>query len=316
MRGIKTGKRIAACLLAVVLTAGMLAGCGGGGSLAGGGADKTTDREETAQGEEQETGMGRYVEKDVELNGSALTDWNSRLFRQEDGSFLLADNSGFILRSTDNGASWTREDVPWLARMKEENKYILTMAIGRDGTAAVVWTEPEEGTGDSGNGVQLKMDMQLTVVKPDGTEIPAEIKLEADDMWVNSVTISDEGRIIVSTLGSNLYEVNMDGSSSKFLNVAEGSPSLVRFHGDLMLMDGWGWDTPILYDMEEKTYIEDEVLTAFVRENYGSRDSSSGRSYDLFLVAGEDDAIYLAGQTGVYRHVLGGSPWNRLWTGA
>ena len=316
MRGIKTGKKVAACLIAVALAVGMLAGCGGGGSSDSGGADRTTDREAETQGEEQETGMGRYVEKDVELNGSALTDWNSRLFRQEDGSFLLADNSGFILRSVDNGASWTREDVSWLAKMKEENKYILTMAIGLDGTAAVVWTEPEEGTEDSGNGVQLKMDMQLTLVKPDGTEIPAEIKLEADDMWVNSVSISDKGRIIVSTLGSNLYEVNMDGSSSKFLNVGEGSPSLVRFQGDLMLMDGWGWDTPILYDMEEKTYIEDEVLTEFVRENYGSRDSSSGRSYDLFLTAGDDEAIYLAGQTGVYRHVLGGSVMEQVMDGS
>ena len=133
--------------------------------------------------------MGRYVEKDVELNGSVLTDWNSRLFKQEDGSLLLADNSGFILRSTDNGASFTKADVQWLDKMKAENKYILTMAIGLDGTAAVVWTEPEEGTEDSGNGVQLKMDMQLTLIKPDGTEIPVEMKLGEDEWWLSLIHI-------------------------------------------------------------------------------------------------------------------------------
>ena len=165
MRGMKTGKRIAACLLAFALAAGMLSGCGtkGGTDCGGGTTDSTTDGGEQ-QGGNQGTAMGRYVEKDVELNGSVLTDWNSRLFKQEDGSLLLADNSGFILRSTDNGASFTKADVQWLDKMKAENKYILTMAIGLDGTAAVVWTEPEEGTEDSGNGVQLKMDMQLTLI--------------------------------------------------------------------------------------------------------------------------------------------------------
>lgn len=122
--------------------------------------------------------MGRYVEKDVDLGGNALTDWNSRLFKQADGSFLLADNSGFVLRSTDGGASWTRENLPWLVKMKEEDKYIRTMAFGLDGTAAVVWTEPEEGSGEDGNGVQLKPDMQLTLVKPDGTQILADVKTE------------------------------------------------------------------------------------------------------------------------------------------
>ena len=110
MRGRTIGKRLAACLLSVALAAGMLAGCGGKGSTEAGigeskdGTDAGTD--------EQGTAMGRYVEKDVELNGSALTDWNSRLFKQADGSYLLADNSGFVLRSTDNGESWTKENLP------------------------------------------------------------------------------------------------------------------------------------------------------------------------------------------------------------
>lgn len=316
MRGIKTGKRIAACLMAVALTAGMLAGCGGGGSSDGGGANGTTDREEGAQGEEQGTGMGRYVEKDVELNGSALTDWNSRLFKQEDGSLLLADNSGFVLRSTDNGASWTKADVPWLAKMKEENKYILTMAIGLDGTAAVVWTEPEEGSEDSGNGVQLKMDMQLTLIKPDGTEIPVKIKLEEDEWWINAVYISDDGRIFATASGANLYEVKEDGSSEKYLTIDGYSIDLVQFHSNLMLLDGYNVDVPVIYDMEAKEYVEDEVLEKFVRENFKERDSYAGKSHDMFLVSGGDDAIYIAGQTGVYRHVLGGSAMEQVIDGS
>lgn len=315
MRRRKAGKRTAgaaACLLAAVLAAGTLAGCGG---IEGGGTSGVTGVEKETE-EEQNKAMGRYVERDVDLGGNGLTDWNSRLFHQEDGSLLLADNSGFVLRSMDNGASWTKEDLAWLARMKEEDKYIYTMAIGPDGTAAVVWTEPEEGSGGEGNGVQLKMEMQLTLVKPDGTELPVEVKLEVDDMWLNGVYISDNGRIFATAAGSHLYEVKEDGSFEKFLTVDGGSLDLVRFHGNMLLMDGFGIDTPLIYDIEKREYIEDEVLAEFVKENFDGRDRYAGRSYDMFLVSGGDDAIYLAGQTGVYRHVLGGTAMEQIIDGS
>lgn len=317
MRSVKTGRKLAACLLAVVLAAGTLTGCGGKTDHTNdGGTSSAPDDEAAAQEDAQGTAMGRYVEKETDLGGNSLTDWNSRVFSMEDGSLLLSDNSGFVLRSKDNGASWVKEELPWLTQMKEENKYIFTMAFGPDQTAAVIWTEPEEGSGGEGNGVQLKMDMQLTIVNPDGTQMPVDIKLEEGDVWVNSVSISNTGRIIVSTLGSNLYEVKEDGSFEKFLTIGEGSPALVRFHGSLILMDGWGYDIPVLYDMEEKEYIEDETLSDFIKENYANRDSSSGRSYDLFLVSGDDDAIYLAGQTGIYRHILGGSAMEQVMDGS
>lgn len=320
MRGMRIGTRITACLLAFVLAAGMLAGCGGKeGAETGGSGDGMTDSTsggEARAGEEQGIAMGRYVEKEVDLGGNSLTDWNGRIFRMADGSLLLSDNSGFVLRSRDNGASWSKEDLPWLTKMKEENKYIYTMAFGSDQTAAVIWTEPEEGTEDSGDGVQLKMDFQITLVKSDNTEIPVDVKLEAEDMMPNSVSFTEEGRIIVATAGSNLYEVSMDGSMEKFLYVDEGSPSLLRFHGDIMIMDGWGWDTPLLYDMAEKTYIEDDVLSDFVEENYADRESNPGDSYDLFVVSGDEESIYLAGQSGVYRHVLGGSVMEQVMDGS
>ena len=313
-------KRIAACLLAMLLTVTTFIGCGTDstqtGSTDNGNTDKAPASGEAAQDETSETAMGRYVEKETDLGDNSLTDWNSRVFPMADGSFLLSDNSGFVLRSQDNGASWVKEDLPWLKQMKEDDKYILTMAFGPDQTAAVIWTEPEENSGEDGNGVHLKMDMQLTIVKPDGTEIPTNIELEPDDLWVNGVCISDTGRIIVSTISSNLYEVKEDGSSEKFLAVADGVPSLVRFHGNIMLLDGAGFSVPLLYDMEEKAYIEDQVLTDFVKENFANRVSNSGRSYEMFLVSGGDDAIYLAGNTGIYRHVLGGSAMEQVVDGS
>ena len=209
MRRIAGNRKISVWLLVAALVFGTLTGCGGAdadGGTAGGAAESGG----AVQEEEQGTAMGRYVERDAELNGNDLTDWNSRVAEMEDGSLFLTDNSGFALRSRDNGASWTEETPAWLAKMKEDGKYIRDMAVGPDGTAAVVWTAPIDEEGEEGNGVQLSMDMQLTVIRPDGTEIQVETKLASDDMWVDSVYVSDTGRILVNAAGSTLYEVKED----------------------------------------------------------------------------------------------------------
>ena len=104
MRRMAGNRKSIVWLLVAALTIGTLVGCGGAdGGTAGGAAGN----EGTAQEEEQGTAIGRYVEKDVELNGNDLTDWNSRVTELEDGSLFLTDNSGFALRSQDNGANWT-----------------------------------------------------------------------------------------------------------------------------------------------------------------------------------------------------------------
>lgn len=304
MRCMGRGKRSVVYLIVGALVAGMLTGCGGddigGTNLDSSGVNNTVSNEEDGQ----RTAMGRYVEQDVSLNGNSLSDWNSRVFRQEDGSLLLAVNSGFVMRSWDNGGSWIGEQIPWLTQLVREGNYILSMAFGPDQTAAVIYTMSlEENTSEN---------IKLLLVKPDNTEIPVDIELTEEDGWLTAVYISDMGRIIVSTLSSNLYEVKGDGSSEKFLTVEEGQPELLQFHGNLMLMDSVGYDMPLIYDMEAKEYIEDDVLADFVKENFSGRDSYVGKSYDMFLLAEGDDVIYLAGQKGVYRHVLGGSAMEQV----
>ncbi|MDE7176185.1 MAG: extracellular solute-binding protein [Lachnospiraceae bacterium] len=314
MRGSGKGKRIAAMLLAAVLLFGTLAGCSGTGSdsgTAGGVAGSAGSTQE----EEQGTAMGRYVEKAAGLNGNSLSDWNSRVTELADGSLFLTDNSGFALQSWDNGGSWIKATPAWLTKMKEDGKYIRDLAVGPDGTAAVVWTVPLEQE-EEGNGVQLSMDMQLTVFKPDGTEMQVEAKLDPEDMWFDSVYISDTGRILVNAAGNTLYEVKEDGSFEKLLRAEEGWPGLFRLHKNLLLLDGTGYEVPLIYDVEAKEYIEDKVLADFVKENFSDRSSSPGRSYDLFLFFGGDDVIYLAGQKGVYRHVLGGSVMEQVIDGS
>lgn len=320
MRQKQTGKKIQGYLLAAVLLTGTLTGCSMGGNPGNTGIDGSLHQTDNdVQDGQQRTAMGRYVEKEVELS-YGLSDFNGRLFQQQDGSLFLVDNSGFVLGSWDDGGTWIEESLPWFTQMTQEGNLIMSMALGDDQTAAVLYCAPEEaGTEDDDNldeevetegtdntGVTGR-DMMLLLVKPDGTQIPVEADLPEEDADFYAVYISDTGRIIASTLSSDLYEIKEDGTCRKFLTVEEGRPELIRFYNNLMFMDGVGYEAPLIYDMEAENYIEDEVLSDFVKENFSERDSFAGKNYDLFLLPVSDEVVYLAGQTGIYRHVLGGA---------
>ena len=316
----QTGKKIQVWLLAAALLTGTLTGCSMGGNPGNTGIDGSLHQDgNDAQDGQQGTAMGRYVEREVELSYS-LSDFNSRLFQQKDGSLFLIDNSGFVLGSWDDGGTWIAESMPWLTQMAQEGNLIMSVALGEDQSAAVIYCAPEEAdmedddnadgeeeTEETDNTDVKDMDMMLLLVKPDGTKIPVEADLPEEDADFYAVYISDTGRIIASTLSSTLYEIKEDGTCRKFLTVEEGRPELVRFYGKLMFMDGVGYEAPLIYDMEAENYIEDKVLSDFVKENFGERDSFTGKNYDLFLLPVSDEVVYLAGQTGIYRHVLGGA---------
>lgn len=302
--------------------------------------------EKAGQSWPADTPLGRYVEETPNLpDGFVVSGVYDRIHKLEDGSLIITEGDGFMLVSKDNGKNWKEDKRPWRTRLKEEGKYIMSTAIGSDNTVAVVWTElleddvqdeaADSGKNDRGGEVDgtegedssedktvgagtvpATLDMKLLVVKPDGTEIAVEAAVEEDDRWINSVYISETGKIIVGTLGSNLYEVTEDYSLKKYLAVAEGRPELIRFHQNLMFMDGWGYKTPLIYDMEAGEYLEDPVLEDFVEENYSDRDSSSEGFYDMFLLSGGDDILYIAGDKGLYRHVLGGGAMEQVIDGS
>lgn len=161
---------------------------------------------------------------------------------------------------------------------------------------------------EEGSGFPVEIDPTLLLILPDNTEIPVEIELTEDDECLYQVYIADNGRIFASVLGSgNLYEVTREGESELFLTLEYGRPETIKFQDDLMVIDGYGYDGLIIYDMEEEEYIEDEVLAEFVNENYADRGFDRGSSNATCFFFGEDNILYFAGAKGLYRHILGGS---------
>lgn len=307
-----------AILLLSVMTISLVSGCGG--QEVNDNGTNTIEAEDTGAGEqgapesEEGVAMGRYLEEVTDLS-EQIVGYQEGLYRLSDGSMVITGEYEDFISSKDNGASWQTDQRDWRTVMLEQKTYIMDFAVGADGTVAVIYDgqdgsgeDVEEAEQDSSDAEDYQLSPVCMIIKPDGTEIPVEISVTEDDIWPVSVWIAENGRIFVTTQGANIYELFEDGSSEKFLTLEEEyRPELVQFLGNQMIIDGYDYDGLLIYDMDQKKYIEDEVLTDFVNENYGNRDWNGSSWYDLYFFPGEEDVLYLAGQKGLYRHVLGGS---------
>ena len=259
-------------------------------------------------GELSSEAMGRYVEEVSDLSGKISGDGN-RLYRLANGNLVISDTWTNFLKTGDDGKIWMTDSRRWRTKMMEDGVYVMNIAIGMDNTVGLIYQADVESEDET----QIVLNPQLLIIKPDNTEIPVDIALTEDDAYLDDVYIAENGRIFVTTRGtSNIYEVKEDGSSDLFLMVEEGHPEFIQFQGNLMVMDAYGYDGLLLYDMEKKEYTEDDTLDDFISENYKDRQYGNMNAYDLFFFFGEEDIIYLAGEKGLYRHVIGGSVMEQL----
>lgn len=318
----RTRSRLFAVGLALIMTAAsMLGGCGNKGviqsdnSVGNSGWDEAgadgSDPSQTSSAEG--TAMGRYLEEVTDLSGT-LSGYRNAIFRRADGTLVLTDPQKQMQISEDNGASWAQDQRQWLDDILQDARYINDYAVGADGTVGILYYMETE----DGEAAESWRDMEYAealIVRADGTEIPVELTVPEEDEGPAHIWISDGGRIFVGTYGSNLYEIMEDGSSRLFLTL-EDSPQIIQFQGNRMILDGYDYDGLLIYDLDAEEYVEDDVLSSFVKENYGDRTFNGGSWYDLYFFPGEDNVLYLAGEKGVYRHVMGGSAMEQIIDGS
>lgn len=267
-------------------------------------SDKAADNAKDTQGHDakqqtEPTAMGRYVETVTDLS-KRLSGFRNRLFRLADGTLIITDALNPFLASKDNGLTWEEDKRDWRTRFLEEERSVMDIAIGADNTVAAIYSD-RDGDGE--------YTEKLLIVEPDGTEIPVEMPMLSDKNHPGKVAITDNGRIFVSITGNDeLYEVKKDGSCDLFLTIQEGMPGFLQFQGNLLVIDGSAYDNPIFYDIEKREYIEDEILADFSKEEYdGGNKFNYDDGYEMYLFPGEEDILYIAGELGLHRHVIGGS---------
>lgn len=280
--------------MCLVLTAVIVltAGCGNHSSGKNNKGAGTQEADSAA-----DTVMGRYVEEEMDLSENLET--VSGMKKLPDGRLIITDRMKGLLISNDNGTSWESESRQWLEE-KLHTAYIMDLQMMPDGTLGIIYDDYEDDEPESA----FNLSPECALVRTDGTVIPVSLSLTEEEMYVSNIWMSDAGRMFVTTLGDNIYEIKEDGSSELFLTI-EDRPMLLKFLGELMLIDGYNFKAPLLYNMEKGEYVKDEALEEFVNDSFGDRQFNGGSWYDLYFFFDEEGICYLAGEKGLYRHVIG-----------
>lgn len=280
-----------------------------------GGCAGNSAKKENFQDKSEETQMGRYVEAERDL--SEVLKNVSGMKRFSDGSIRIVDKASGIQVSKDNGDTWEKESNGWLDD-KLEAAYLMDVQIREDGTIGVIYEDYEKDSAkeDSEEDSAFNLSPDCALIAPDGRVTPVQLSVSEEEMYANRIWLSDQGRIFITTLGDVIYEVSEDGSSKPFLTL-EGRPGQIQFGGNLMLIDGYDFKTPLLYDLEKEEYVEEEGLEEFVSSQYGEdRNFNGGSWYDLLYFFGEDGTLYFAGEKGLHRHVIGEKETEQLIDGS
>lgn len=302
----KKKARIVSVLLMLTMMITLISGCGKDGQSENTNAtaqnDATNMVTEVSSGDGQQSqstepvAMGRYVENVTDMSDK-INGSDNDLYMLEDGTLILTEEGScpFYI-SKDNGESWTEDDWAWHKELMDKKDYVAETAIGADGTVAVIYDDSGED----------EYEPELHVIKPDGSE--TMVTPPDADANPRSIAVTDDGRVFVCYSGrEHLYEVKEDGSCELFLTIQQYRPDFLNTKGKLLIMDGYDYGAPLIYDLEKDEYVEDEVLKDFCSENYSGGNSYGSAWMEVYFFPGEEGVIYIAGKKGLHRHVIGGS---------
>lgn len=128
-------RKCIAIFLAAATVAMFVGGCGAAGGE-GGDSNSSADGSGTGSSDSP-SAMGRYVEEVTDLSDKIFGSGNG-LCQLENGDLLILEKSRELLKSKDNGATWTVDTREWWTKMLNEGVYVLSMAVGPDNTVAML----------------------------------------------------------------------------------------------------------------------------------------------------------------------------------
>lgn len=249
----------------------------------------------TGQGDtEDNSGMGRYVESTV-----LECEYWDRVETQTlaDGQIMFINSmTGRKMVSGDKGTTWEVEESEAFTAFTQEH-YPVSTAIAKDGTLALVCMEKPEGS------EEYVYNLYLYNTDDTTRQIPFE-KPDADS-YLSDVQFDDQGNLYAYASGCRyVYKVDVnEGTAEKLIELQDSCWRMQCVKNILMLVSN---EELFLYDLVKKSFIVDETLNNFVAETFKDL-SWTGAGYVNYSFLGEDNTVYLVGEKGLYRHVIGGS---------
>lgn len=264
------------------------------------GGEKPAVQEEENGGEQA---MGRYLEKEITLPEEMSESSYPKLYLQKmgNGDLILAEQTAGMYISSDNGETWTSKEAPWFRELR--GTYLLHMALGPDGSAAVAYV-PKRGEDEETEETEAEFHPVNFYADPEGNTTVLESP--DGDNYIHRFCFGKDGRLYGYTISGNVYEMDAETGNARKLFGTEGMADYICFTEQYMIdLTSRG---PVFYNMENEMLAdEDKVLEDFIAEHVKDIGSNAD-SYSIVMEQGEQgDVIYFACSGGLYRHVLGGT---------
>ncbi|MDE6221133.1 MAG: carbohydrate ABC transporter substrate-binding protein, partial [Lachnospiraceae bacterium] len=306
--------RLAAFFMAVVLAMAMT-GCNGNKSLDGEHGTFTDGMNEASgQGNSADSnGMGRYVGTTV-YEGKEFYGL-TQMQTLNDGRIMLLNPFAMEKSvSTDGGSTWNIEADETLSAFMEEH-YPAAAAVAKDGTVAFIGLDERE---DSPGGFYSEYDYNLYICNTDDTIRQLPVELPEEDARMRNLAFDEAGNLYVYVYaagGGSIYVIDIhEGTAEKLVQVDNSNETMMECRDNLLMYVTAR--TIFLYDLEKKSFVEDETLERFLEENYESGMLWVGGIYHAYAFLGEGCTIYIVDEKGLYRHTIGGSVVEQVIDGA
>ncbi|MDE7273446.1 MAG: ABC transporter substrate-binding protein [Lachnospiraceae bacterium] len=306
--------RLAAFFMAVVLAMAMT-GCNGNNSLDGEHGTFTDGMNEASgQGNSADSnGMGRYVGTTV-YEGKECYGL-TQMQTLNDGRIMLLNPSAMEKSvSTDGGSTWNIEADETLSAFMEEH-YPAAAAVAKDGTVAFIGLDERE---DSPGGFYSEYDCNLYICSTDDTIRQLPVELPEEDARMRNLAFDEAGNLYVYVYAAgsgSIYVIDIhEGTAEKLVQVDNSNETMMECRDNLLMYVTAR--TIFLYDLEKKSFVEDETLERFLEENYESGMLWVGGNYHAYAFLGEGCTIYIVDEKGLYRHTIGGSVVEQVIDGA
>lgn len=299
----RNGKKILSLVLAGMTCVSIL-GCSGRTleSLEGKQDSTITNIISDNQNETITTGMGRYIEKTVlELDAYRP----GKMQKLSDDSLVYFDMLNKYI-SKDHGETWNIVETDWIYQLAAEH-YFLNSAIGNDGTILLEYmpfSKNGEITTEDEKAVSNMIALQ------DGTQRKWKVDLDSDSVYLREYVYGDDGRLFATICDETIYEVDTEnGKTSEYLKVGMDTRYMQCQNNTILCV---GVEDICFFDMDTKKQIEDSVLTDFIKNEYGHLKYENAEYYNYYAFFGEENVVYIVGNKGLHRHIIGGSSMEQI----
>ena len=256
------------------------------------------------------TGMGRYVEKSVEV--PEIT-WPAPLTVMQDGTVRFADKDSFrVVSSDETHDTWTAEETA-LYDHKGDISYISAIGMSNEGDYVIEYIPAEEQPAEEND---YEYNPRYTYLKSDGTMTPIDLTLE-DAMFLSDIMITSDNRVIGYDYSGVVYEVFPEtGEKKELFHVENGT--MDNFNMTDKYLIAMGGNTLYFYDLAQNKLMDTpQTLTQFVKEmnintNGGNLDT---KSYMFYSIPGTE-TLYILNAKGLYSYVMNGNTVEQMIDGS